>query len=276
MGIAPAVVVVAGLAGAGPLSYAWTTAAGASDTLATRIPPPAGFVRDAAPPRSLATWLRGLPLRPGRGVVRLHDGRPKWTQDLHHAVLDLDVGPRDLQQCADAVMRLRAEYLHAAGLRDDLRFHLTNGDEVTFAQWAAGLRPRVTGSRVRQVAAARPDASHRSLRTWLDMVFTYAGTSSLLRDTRPVALAGAAPGDVLLQGGFPGHAVLVLDVARRPADGALALLLAQGYMPAQDVHVLRNLADPRHDPWYVPGDAPRLVTPEWTFDRTDLRRFRGS
>jgi hypothetical protein len=73
--------------------------------------------------------------------------------------------------------------------------------------------------------------------TWegyLSAVFTWAGTRSLqayetLPDTTP------EPGDLLVQGGSPGHAVLLLDVARRGPD--TLLLVGEGFMPAQDFHV---------------------------------------
>jgi hypothetical protein len=48
-------------------------------------------------------------------------------------------------------------------------------------------------------------------------------------------------------------------------------LLAQGYMPAQSVHVLKNPASA--SPWYALDFGAELRTPEWTFRRTDLRRF---
>ncbi len=87
----------------------------AGATLAERVVPPAGFERLDAAEGSFGAWLRRLPLHPGRPPVHLYDGARKANQGAHHAVLDIDVGRRDLQQCADAVMRLRAEYLLARG-----------------------------------------------------------------------------------------------------------------------------------------------------------------
>jgi hypothetical protein len=81
-------------------------------------------------------------------------------------------------------------------------------------------------------------------------------------------------GDVFIQGGFPGHAVLVVDVAE-DARGQRAVLLAQSYMPAQDIHILRN-PKPSDNPWYViAGDEP-LTTPEWGFPAGSLRRFSAT
>jgi hypothetical protein len=76
---------------------------------------------------------------------------------------------------------------------------------------------------------------------------------------------------VFIQGGFPGHAVLVADVAE-DARGRRAFLLVQSYMPAQEVHVLRNPAAPA-SPWYTARSSGVLETPEWVFRFADLRRF---
>src|SRR5512138_2665049 len=86
-----------------------------SGTVESRVPAPQGWHRVNVAPDSFAAWLRGLPVKPGRPDVRLFNGSKKWNQEAHHLVLDIDVGQRDRQQCADAVMRLRAEYLHQAG-----------------------------------------------------------------------------------------------------------------------------------------------------------------
>ena len=41
----------------------------------------------------------------------------------------------------------------------------------------------------------------------------------------------------------------------------------------QEIHILRNPSDPRLSPWYLLDFGETLVTPEWTFRKTDLRRF---
>ena len=75
-------------------------------------------------------------------------------------------------------------------------------------------------------------------------------------------------GDVFIQGGSPGHAMIVVDAARS-ADGRTAMLLAQSYMPAQEVHVVRNLRHPELGAWFILEGDDRLYTPEWTFDWRD-------
>jgi hypothetical protein len=253
------------------VDYAWlSTPSSDSDRLDRRLAPPAGFVREDAPAGSFAAWLRGLPLKPGRPPVRLFDGRLKANQEAHHAVVDIDVGTRDLQQCADAVMRLRAEYLYAIGAIDRVRFEVTNGEPASLARWIAGDRPVLRGGALAWTRSAPPDGSYASARRFFDVVFTYAGSASLARQLPVADRRELRAGDVFIQGGFPGHAVLVVDTASGPG-GRRAFALAQSYMPAQEIHVLRN---PRSGgPWYDLDDGDELVTPEWTFGAGALRRF---
>jgi hypothetical protein len=196
----------------------------------------------------------------------LYNHERKFRQDVHAAVLDLSVGQKDLQQCADAVMRLRAEYLFGTGKMDSIHFRYTNGFEARFGRWRAGDRIRVQGNTCTWLkAAAAPDSSHANLLRFLEKVFMYAGTRSLAGELRPVA-KGNAPvaGDVMIHGGAPGHAMLVLDVAA-DAKGRHFALLAQSYMPAQQMHVVRNAEQPALGNWYEWGAGSYLRTPEWTF-----------
>ena len=252
------------------------------DALEDRFAPPAGFARDPVTPRSFGAWLRRLPLAaPGtpvvshRGAVILPPDHPNLA-----AVVAIDVGSRDLQQCADSILRLHAEWQYAEGRRD-LTYRAANRSQIPFARWARGERTVAEGAGFSWTTSGRADDSHASLRGWLDAVFMYANTGSLARDTDRVALADLRPGDFVVQPGAPGHAVLVLDVARA-ADGRRALLLGQGFMPAQSFQVLERAGPRRHgrgrDPWFIVevGDLA-LDTPFWApFPWSALRRFPGA
>lgn len=254
--------------------YRWrSTAVPAESRLEARIPPPEGFRRIPVAESSFAAWLRGLPMKPKGALVMLHNGLPKIWFAGYVGVIDIDVGKKDLQQCADAVMRLRAEYLLAAGAVDRIAFDYTNGARVDFTRWAKGMRPKPVGSKVTWSKRGKADASYASFRSYMDQIFTFAGTASLARELKPVPLADMAIGDVFIKGGFPGHAVLVVDMAENPATGERRFLISQSYMPAQDIHVLKDPSAADGSPWYriVPG--AELVTPEWTFPADSLRRW---
>jgi hypothetical protein len=236
------------------LAYAWPHAANA-ETLEARFAAPAGAARVAVADGSFGDFLRRLPLEPRGAAVHLYDGTEKARQDVHAAVVDLDVAPRDLQQCADAVMRLWAEYGYARGAT--IAFHPDPG------------KPRALTFDART-------RDRRGFARWLVRVFAEGGSASLQAELRPVD-GDVQPGDVLIQGGYPGHAVLVLDVAVG-RDGRRWLLLGQSYMPAQQFHVLRNPSS--SSPWYDAAalrSAPGLKTPEWRpFVAHDVRRFADS
>lgn len=250
--------------------YAWPQPATA-DTLEQRIAPPPGFERVPVPDGSWAAWLRGLKLKPANSPVLTYTGQPKWRQDVHVAVIDIDVGKRDLQQCADAIMRLRAEWLYSANRTSDIAFNYTDGGRVPFSRWAKGERPSSSGKSWR--SSAKADASYASFRRYMDQVFSYAGTYSLDRELKPVPVPELAIGDVFIKGGFPGHAVLVADMVRDAATGEKRFLLVQSYMPAQEMHVLKNPATTDGSPWYSASVTWPLATPEWTFPQGSLKRW---
>jgi len=247
------VCVAAATATASP--YAWRSNAtiANADTLARRIAPPPGFERVSVLPDSWAAWLRGLPLKPANEPVLLYTGAPKWRQGVHAAVINIDVGKRDLQQCADAIMRLRGEWLFAAGRKKEIAFNYTNGKRRRFA--------------------SRRKHDYASFKKYMTLVFAYAGTYSLERELKSVPRNDMQIGDVFIKGGFPGHAVLVADMVTNPATGEKRFLLIQSFMPAQEMHVLKNPAARDGSPWYPAAFTGGLVTPEWTFPEGALRRW---
>ncbi|MBN2431741.1 MAG: DUF4846 domain-containing protein [Acidobacteria bacterium] len=254
--------------------FPWLPETAPADTLDHRIPPPKGYERVAVAPGSFADWLRHLPLREGRPPVCYHDGREKVNQSAHAAVVNMDIGARDLQQCADTIIRLRAEYLYAQGRRDEIVFAFTSGHPAEFRRWTEGFRPRVNGNDVCWVLSAAPGGSYEDLQQYLRTVYIYAGTWSLARQLQAVpAEESVRGGDAFILGGFPGHAVLVVDLAENPQTGQRVMLLAQGYTPAQDVHILRNAANPDLSPWFDAAVAGELNILGWPFERRHLRRW---
>jgi hypothetical protein len=250
--------------------YPWPTLEAAPATLQTVLLPPSGFDRVEVAPESFGAWLRALPLKPAGTPVKLFNGADKPRQDVHAAVIDIDVGPRDLQQCADAIMRLRAEWLYANGMKDEIAFNFTDGGRVPFWRYAKGQRPDETG--LHWLAKAKTDDSYASFRRYMDLVFAFAGTASLEKELKSVPTGVIQIGDVFINGGSPGHAVIVADMAENKTTKAKRFLLIQSYMPAQDMHVLKNPANADGSPWYAVPDGA-LVTPEWTFTPGSLRRW---
>lgn len=247
----------------------------ADTTVALRFDPPAGFSRPGVPEGGFGSYLRDLPLKRHGAPVLLYNGRSKVRQDVHAAVVELSVGDRDLQQCADAIMRLRAEFLFATGRQDEITFEFTSGYKAPWKRWRHGERITVEGNACRWVPGRSIDASHEQLLRYLDMVFSYAGTLSLERELArgPEVSSGDLDiGDIFIQGGSPGHAVIVVDKAVS-RDGRVAFLLAQSYMPAQEIHVLKNQRHPEMDAWFLHEEEDRLYTPEWTFTWGDRRRW---
>ena len=119
----------------------------------------------------------------------------------------------------------------------------------------------------------------------LPLVFWYSdileGTAEKIngcffKGMKTVSYTSLQPGDVFIKGGSPGHAVIVVDVAVHPTTKKKVFLLAQSYMPAQQIHILVNPVSRSLSPWYelAETDAGKLYTPEWIFSRKDLKRFK--
>lgn len=240
--------------------------------LIQKVSVPQGFVRAPVEEGSFAHYLRHLPVRLDRTNVLAFDGRPLGSPSAH--VILMDVGSRDLQQCADSAIRLHAEWLWSTKQLQHLQYHFTSGDLSSWSAWAKGERFRIKGSQVARVSANGIDHSRQNFRRWLDTIFMYAGTRSLPRDSVAVKPSEVRAGDFFNQGGSPGHVVLVLDVAMR--DGKRVALLGQGFMPAQDFHVLKS-TKALDGVWFaLPEHAEaELVTPSWqAFYGKDARRFK--
>jgi len=241
-------------------------------TLKTRFNPPNSYKRDSLKTNAFGYFLRNYPLKEHGKKVQLYNGNLKNRQDVHVAIFDISVGKRDLQQCADATMRLRADYLYQQKKYDSIHFNFTNGFNAKYSNWRNGQRISVKGNKVNWYNGGVKSDSRKSFDKYLTMVFSYAGTLSLAKEMKKVSVRDMEIGDVFIQGGSPGHAVIVVDIAKNN-QGNKVFLLAQSYMPAQEIHVLKNFNNDNISPWYDAQQLEQLNTPEWNFNKNNLRRF---
>ena len=241
------------------------------DLLHQRIPTSKGYKRIEVKPHSFQAYLRNLKLKPEGSLVKYYNGKVKNNYNVYHSVVDLAIGNKDLHQCADAVMRLKAEYLWKEKQYDKIHFNFTNGFKVEYTEWMKGRRMIVKGNKTSWNNRRAPSNTYQDFWKYMELIFMYAGTASLEKELIEVDKNDIQSGDVLIQGGHPGHAVIIVDQAIDEAGNSI-YLLAQSYMPAQELQILNNPNDEELSPWYE-LDSESIITPEWDFEQKDIRRF---
>jgi len=242
-------------------------------TVETRFKPPEGFIRTKIHDGSFEKYLRILPLKPDGSEVLFYNGEVKTNNNIYDAVINLEIGKKDLHQCADAIMRLRAEYLRKNGKDDEIHFNFTNGFRVDYSEWMDGKRIAVKGNKTYWVKKFSPSNTYKDFWDYMEIVFTYAGTYSLEKELISTGIKDIRIGDIFIHGGFPGHAIIVVDMAVNSDTEEIVFLLAQSYMPAQELQILKNPNNEKLSPWYSINFRDELITPEWKFDKTNLKRF---
>ncbi len=226
-----------------------------SNVLKERYAVPEEYTRVESSPSSFACYLQNLELKTKGSKVYYHDGRIKDRPDVYCGVVDLDIGSRDLVQCADACMLLYGEYLYEQKSYNAISFDF------------------VSDGKPRYYADYTEDRSYKAFRKYMNYVFAYANTRSLYHQLGARSIMDMQIGDVFIQTGNPyGHAVIVVDMAVNATTGEKVFILAQSYMPAQEIQILKNPRDNKLSPWYSLEDAT-IYTPEWTFKPEDLRHY---
>lgn len=242
-------------------------------TLEKRIKVPKGYKRVKEKKGSFGKFLRSYPMKKDGSDVLLYDGRKKGNQNAHVAIFKLPLENEDLQQCADAIMRVFGEFYYGRGEYSKINFGIGSKFRADFSIWSKGRGIGISKKGVYWTASKRNDTSYKSFQSFMRMVFAYSGTLNLDSESKKISLKEARAGDIFVKGGSPGHAVMILDVVKNK-KGKKAFLLGQSYMPAQEFHVLKN---PLHEdnPWYFEEEITYpLYTPEYKFDEGSLRRYK--
>lgn len=217
------------------------------------IPAPMGYTRIEAENGSYAQYLRSLPLKKRGTKVQLFTGGEARYQFLSTGVIDQDLLSNS-EQCADATMRLRAEYLWSRGRYREISFRDVNGKMMHY-----------TGG-----------SSRKAFERYMRNVYGVCSTFSLFTETTPRDINDVQPGDVLVYpartGHKYGHALIVVDVAKSKS-GKVAIMCAEGNTPARDKHIVRNL-NPLKNPWFfLNEDDDTIWISCFHFNKKELRHY---
>ncbi|GAA4324218.1 DUF4846 domain-containing protein [Mucilaginibacter gynuensis] len=236
----------------------------ANNTIADRFKAPSGYTVAKTESGSFAHWLQTLALKPAGTPAKTYKGDIARTDVYTAAIIDMSIGSRDLQQCADAVIRVRAEYLYSKQNHKGISFNFTSGFKCDWVHYANGYRY----ANERWVLKGKKDYGHDNFLRYLTLVFSYAGTLSLDKELKTVGNADQLQiGDVFIKGGSPGHCFIVLNVATN-SQNKKVFLLAQSFMPAQNIQVLQD----QHGPWFSLDKQANIPYGELV-DKKYLKRF---
>lgn len=234
------------------------------DTITERFSPPSGYKRLSA--KGFGHYLQTYPLMPKGTEVTDYKNRPVWHTSAA-AVLDLDIGHKNLQQCADTIIRLYADYTRQQGAEKSLSFKFTSGQIYRYQDFLDGLTPKPSGNTV--IFSQKPprENTDKNYRRYLDYIFTYVGTASLARDLKKIPVSQAKVGDLFINPGFPGHATVIADMVIN-TKGDKKIMMIQGFMPAQSAHIVKSLTG---DVWFDLGGP--LTSQLFTFKGHYVYRF---
>ena len=239
----------------------------------SRLKIPEGFKRDTAVAGSFQNYIQEFPLKVYGSKVINYDGEPYMYQQGHVGVLEISVPSNGLQQCADALMRLRADYLWNKNRKDEIGFKFTSGHYCSWKKYSEGYRPKVDGNKVSFHKTASANNSKENFYKYLNLIYTYAGTQSLFAELPSIdKISELKIGDMIIKPGFPGHVVMIADIIQN-VSGERLFALIQGNTPAQSVHLLKNPKNTSVSPWFTLRVGASLQIPTYYFKEARFMRF---
>jgi hypothetical protein len=169
-----------------------------------------------------------------------------------------------LQQCADALIRIRSEYLWGNNRKGEIGFNFTSGHYCSWKKYSEGYRPKINGNKVTFSKTASANTSEENFYNYLNLIYMYSGTLPLYHELKSINSENLRLGDMLIKGGSTGHIVMIGDEVVNE-EGDRLFLLFQGNTPAQSVHLVKNLEDSTLSPWYHLEDDIVTSASNYTF-----------
>ncbi|MBP5388186.1 MAG: hypothetical protein J6Y97_12475 [Prevotella sp.] len=190
------------------------------------IYPPIGYKRIDSD--SYSEFLRSLTLKKRGNKIMLYQGGEAKSQRYNYAIIDIPLLSNE-EMCADVCIRLRSEFLFKEKSYNEIHFKDVNGKEVYY-----------NGN------------SRKDFEKYLKKLYGRVSTYSLSK-LKSRNLKDIRPGDILVYTMYDrencnvGHAVMVVDVVQND-NGRKAIMLAEGNMPARDMHIMRDPSS--FSPWF--------------------------
>ena len=241
-------------------------------TLSTRVNVPSGYTRVSAEQGTLGSFLREYAMKEHNAKVLLYDGSEKDDQTAHAGIFMLPIENRNLQQYADSIMRVYAEYYLSTKQYEKIVFGYSDGFKAEYAKWIEGNGINVKDGKAKWVKNDKNNNTYDSFKEYMRLVFAYAGIWSMKDESSAIELKDARIGDVFFATDDGGRVAMIVDICQSE-DGKKAYLLASGGKPAQEFVLLSN---PLHadDPWYYEDEMVYpLDTPEFDYKEGSLRRL---
>lgn len=217
------------------------------------IPLPKGYTRVKCD--GYGNYLRKLKLT-GNKQIHTYKGDIINRRNTY-AVLDIDVGNKNLQQCADAAIRLWAEYLYSIKAYNRIYFHaLSNGNAIRFNTWAKKKR----------------SYSYKTFRNYLDYVYGLCNSTSMWKEMKSIKPQDLRVGDcfIYINEHTYGHVVTVVDMAVNQ-KGEKIFMVAQSWMPAQQIHIITD--ESSYSPWYKLTENGSYNISGYTMSKKNMKRF---
>lgn len=244
-------------------------------TIVDRVKIPDGYKRVEYKQGTFQKYIQQYALKPYEAKIINYDGSKYFYQSGHFGILELPVPKNGLQQCADALIRIRAEYLWKRNRKDKIGFNFTSGHYCSWKKYAQGYRPKIKGNKVTFHKTAKANSSKANFYKYLNLIFIYSGTLSLYTELPKItSIKNLKVGDMLVKPGTPGHIAMIVDEIKNQ-KGEKLFLLAEGNTPAQSVHLLKNPMDKDISPWYALTTNNRIDTPLYPFENPKFIRFKN-